>query len=86
MSPSELNMVGGAISWDEFNSETGETWLKRLARHFPHSAWLNPVPSEWWGREPDFITVKQVKEIFPMYELTPKGVEQAIKKIRSRSI
>lgn len=86
MSPSELTMVGGAISWDEFNNETGQTWLKRLALHFPYSAWLNPVPSEWWGREPDFITVSQVKEIFPMYELTPEGLQQAIKKIRVKSI
>lgn len=86
MSPSELTMAGGAISWDEFNNETGETWLRRLARHFPYSAWLNPVPSEWWGREPDFTTVTMVRDIFPMFELNPKGLEQAIKKIRVKSI
>lgn len=86
MSPSELTMVGGAISWDEFNNESGQTWLKRLALHFPYSVWLNPVPSGWWGRDPDFTTVRQVGEIFPMYELTPKGLEQAIKRIRVKSI
>ena len=82
MSPSELTMVGGAISWDEFNTETGQTWLKRLARHFPYSVWLNPVPLKWWGREPDFSTINTVKAIFPMYELNPKGLEQAVEKIR----
>jgi uncharacterized protein with von Willebrand factor type A (vWA) domain len=85
MSPSELTVVGGAISWDDFNAETGVTWLRRVARHFPYAVWLNPVPAAWWGREPNFTSIPIVEDILPMYELSPKGLEKAIKKIRAKS-
>ena len=85
MAPSELTKIGGAIAWDQYNKETGITWLKRLARHFPYSIWLNPVPSSFWGREPDFVTVNMIRDIFPMFELNPRGLEQGIKKIRTKN-
>lgn len=84
MSPDELTKVGGAITWNEFNRETGVTWLKRLARHFPYSVWLNPIPATLWGKDPYHVTVSTIEAIFPMYELTPKGLEQAVRKIRSK--
>lgn len=85
MSPDELTKKGGAITWNEFNKETGITWLKRLARHFPYSVWLNPTPATLWGSEPYHVTVPSVKAIFPMYELNPKGLEQAVRQIRSKN-
>lgn len=84
MSPDELTKKGGAITWNEFNKETGVTWLKRLARHFPYSVWLNPIPAVLWGTDPHYVTVPIIKNIFPMYELNPKGLEQAVRKIRFR--
>lgn len=82
MAPSELLMAGGAIAWNEYNKEPGQVWLKRLARHFPYSVWLNPVPAALWGKEPRYDTIPLVQEIYPMFELTPEGLEQAIKKIK----
>jgi uncharacterized protein with von Willebrand factor type A (vWA) domain len=86
MAPSELTMVGGGISWNEYNKEPGQDWLKRLARHFPYTVWLNPVPKANWRREPDFISIPMVQEIFSMFELTPGGLEQAIKRLRRKTI
>jgi len=84
MASSELTDVGGIIDWSaEYNSETGLTWLGRVARHFPYCIWLNPVPEYMWGSgEPKFVTIKMVGEIFPMFELTPNGIEQAVKRLR----
>lgn len=82
MGQNELYAVGGAIEWAERNEIPGIIWLKRLARHFTYSVWLNPVPVKYWGRKPDFVTIAPIREIFPMYELTPEGLEQAIKRLK----
>lgn len=82
MSKSEMLLPGGAIAWNEFNKEPGQIWLKRLAKHFPHSVWLNPVPLNDWDKHRGRITISITKDIFSMYELTPEGLEQALKKIK----
>lgn len=84
MSPDELIKRGGAITWNEFNKETGVTWLRRLARHFPYSVWLNPIPADLWGTEPHYVTIPIIESIFSMYELNPKGLERAVRQIRSK--
>lgn len=86
MSEPELTHVGGAVSMNEFNKEPGLVWLKRFARHFPYSVWLNPVPKANWGKEPGHTTVPLVEKIFPMFELTPAGLEQAVTRIRLKNL
>jgi len=84
MAPSELTMAGGAIDWEVENDQPGLFWLERLAKHFPYSVWLNPIPVAHW----DFIlgqyTINWIKKIFPMFELTPEGLEQALKKLKTK--
>lgn len=84
MAPSELLVPGGNIFWDVVNNEKGVTWLERIARQFPHNVWLNPIPSEYWDRTWGYQTIKVVRGIFPMYELTTDGLDQAIKKLMVR--
>lgn len=84
MAPSEILVACGAIAWNEFNKEPGQVWLKRLVRRFPYSVWLNPVPEAKWVSEPNYFTFSLVWEIFPMFELTPEGLEQAIKKPKGK--
>lgn len=86
MSETELTVPGGAVAMNEFNKEPGLVWLKRMARHFPYSVWLNPVPIARWGEEPGYGTIPLVQKIFPMFELTPAGLEQAIKRIRRKIV
>jgi uncharacterized protein with von Willebrand factor type A (vWA) domain len=49
--------------------------LKLLAQTFSHSAWLNPLPARMWHYTP---TIRAISEIFPMFELTLDGLEQAV--------
>jgi len=86
MAPSELTMIGGAIDWNNMDNEPGLVWLERIVKHFPHAVWLNPIPSQWW--EPRLYygayTISLVRKLFPMFELTLDGLEQAIKQLKAR--
>ncbi|MFZ5634669.1 MAG: vWA domain-containing protein [Bacillota bacterium] len=84
MAPSELLMVGGALDWGVENDETGEVWLRRLASHFTHSVWLNPIPEYMWPPvgERSYDTIGIIRGIFPMFELTVEGLERAINKLK----
>lgn len=78
MAPSELAMVGGAIDYHQHNDEPGWVWLERLAHRFPARAWLNPVPGAWWDRVHGARTLGAVRTIFPMYELSLDGLDEAV--------
>lgn len=82
MAPSELTMVGGAIDWSISNNEPGIYWLQRIAAHFDHSIWLNPIPSNFWNRTTGSYTISLIRDIFPMYELTLEGLDMGIKKLK----
>ncbi|MCL6635445.1 MAG: VWA domain-containing protein [Peptococcaceae bacterium] len=84
MAPSELTMAYGAINWEADNEEPGIVWLERLARHFPYSAWLNPIPAGYWDRTEGSYTINLIRNIFPMFELTPEGLEQAVKTLKAK--
>ena len=81
MAPSELLEPDGIIFWESVNDEPGITWLQRLARKFPYSVWLNPIREQYWESIYGSETIKMVRDIFPMYELTLEGLDQAIKKL-----
>jgi uncharacterized protein len=75
MSPWELSHPRGAIDWSARQSESGWTWLAGIREHFPHSAWINPIAEREWDITYGAETIGMVREIFPMYELTVKGLE-----------
>ena len=72
MYPGELLDRYGAIQWDERNEEPGLTHLRRLAAHFRHAAWLNPMRERLW--EAPSVTI--VRNVFPMYPLSVAGVAE----------
>lgn len=74
MSPYELTHAGGAIDFFHFNRDTGLSWLRRLRERCPNSVWLNPEPKRIW-RAP---SVRLIREVFPMYELTLDGLARAV--------
>jgi len=84
MGPGELLMPYGALDWGAENEEPGLIWLKRLAEHFEHSVWLNPIPKAHWEMVEGARTIKLIGEVFPMYELTLDGLNAAIKKLRAK--
>ncbi len=83
MAPSELLRPGGNIDWYLNNEQPGIWWLRRLKTHFIRSIWLNPIERDWWGSVSGAYTIAQVREVFPMHELTVEGLETGIKKLRA---
>lgn len=84
MAPSELLAPNGIIFWEESNEDPGLTWLQRIAHKFPYSIWLNPLPEKYWDTIYGAQTIQIVREVFPMFELTLEGLDQAIKKLMVR--
>jgi uncharacterized protein with von Willebrand factor type A (vWA) domain len=84
MAPSELTMPGGSIDWYYGNDEPGITWLRRIAAHFNHAVWLNPIPAPYWDRTIGSYTITIIRDVFPMFELTVEGLEGAIRKLKVR--
>ena len=46
MSPFEIAVPGGAN--EDWNAESGETWLRRLAETWPDHLWIHPEPQRHW--------------------------------------
>lgn len=85
MAVGELTMVDGIIYWGMTNEQPGIWWLQRTAEHFEHTVWLNPIPKAYWSssnRSIGAYTISLIRNIFPMYELTLEGLEQAIQKLK----
>ena len=82
MAPRELLTPGGSIDYYYHNDEPGITWLQRIANHFSHAAWLNPIPYSFWDTATGSYTISIIREIFPMYSLTVEGLEEAIQKLK----
>ncbi|TFH38031.1 MAG: VWA domain-containing protein, partial [Chrysiogenales bacterium] len=76
MAPSELTWVNGAIDYWYHNDTPGLVWLERFKEKFKDIIWLNPLPSRSWGYVP---TIRMVREIFPMFELTLDGLDEGVK-------
>jgi len=75
MAPYELMASDGSIHIEERSGMPSIECLNLLAKTFPHSVWLNPVPATMW----DYTrTIGAIREIFPMFELTIDGLEQAV--------
>jgi len=73
----ELMNRHGAIEYYWMNETPGIIWLKRLAEHFTHCIWLNPDNPRFWIHP----TTQRIRQIFPMFQLTVEGVNQAVKKL-----
>jgi hypothetical protein len=84
MANSELLSRYGVIWWGEVNEDPGIEWLRRLRGHFDHSVWLNTIPADEWDRAYGSTTIRLVREVFPMFELTVDGLTAAIKKLMVR--
>ena len=56
----------------------GIEWLRKFKQRCPASIWLNPDPTHWW----DHPTVSAIGKLFPMYELTVGGLQQAVSVLR----
>ena len=58
---------------------SGEEWLKSVKRHYKKVVWLNPKMAP--GNAPWREVETAVKQMFPMYKLSVKGLDQAMTKL-----
>jgi len=82
MSPYELEQPGGSV--EHWNDESGRVWVERLLRAWPHAAWLNPVPEDQWGWTTSIQNIQRIMD-GRMYPVTIAGLEQAMRKLATRS-
>lgn len=75
MAPYELMATDGSIHVEERSGRPSIERLKFIAETFNHSVWLNPVPAQQWNYT---ATIRYIREIFPMFELTLDGLEAAV--------
>ena len=57
--------------------------IKSIAYKFKKSVWLNPEPLRYW---PHTYTIQVMKELVPMFPLTPAGIERAVRAMNTKSI
>jgi len=75
MAPYELMASDGSIYMNERSGNPSIRQLMFLSKTFPHSVWLNPVLSEMWHYTQ---TINAIQQVFPMFELSLDGLENAI--------
>ncbi|MDX9787823.1 MAG: hypothetical protein RBT11_13650 [Desulfobacterales bacterium] len=75
MAPYELMASDGSIMVDERSGRPSLEQLKLLATTFSHAVWLNPMSKRVWGGG---YTINVIRNIFPMFELSIDGLEQAV--------
>jgi uncharacterized protein with von Willebrand factor type A (vWA) domain len=75
MAPYELMATDGSIHIEERSTRPSYERLKFIAENFKYSIWINPkLQSEWSYTR----TIGVIREIFPMFELTLDGLENAV--------
>ncbi len=75
MAPYELMATDGSIHIEERSGLPSYRRLQFISETFPHSIWLNPKMEGQW---PYTRTISMIREIFPMFELTLDGLENAV--------
>jgi len=64
----------------ELSRSSQESW-QQLADHFQRMAWLNPMRESIWHTS---MTCSVLMRMFPMFGLTPDGIEEAVLEMNRR--
>jgi hypothetical protein len=81
MAPYELFNRNGSIYYST-QTDPSIKKLEFLAKTFKHSAWLNPKYEYTWSHT---MTIDAIRMIFPMFEITLKGLEKAVEHLTSKN-
>lgn len=81
MAPYELMGTDGSIYVGERSGRPSLERLKFIAETFTHALWINPVMADEWSYT---RTIMQIREIFPMFELTLDGLEKAVTQMMTK--
>lgn len=74
----ELTEAGDTGINNNFNTISGEAWMRRLVDHYRNAVWLNPERESYWHLT---RTVHMLRDIMGgrMFPLTLSGLERAMK-------
>ena len=75
MAPYELMAQNGSIYFGDHSGKPSIERLRFIAKTFPHSVWLNPVPAHEWHYT---HSINVIRGIIPMFELTLEGLGKAV--------
>ena len=64
----------------ELNRTSRETY-NAMKEHFKKIVWLNPEPKRYWHHT---FSIQVIKEMVDMYELTPRGIEEAVQSMNRK--
>lgn len=64
----------------ELNSYSIES-IKAIGQKFKKAVWLNPEPLKYW---PYTYTIQVIKDLVPMFPLTPAGIERAVQAMNKK--
>ncbi|MCL4234265.1 MAG: hypothetical protein KJ042_07085, partial [Deltaproteobacteria bacterium] len=84
MSPYELTHPRGAIDYATPQSNSGLAWLRRIKDNFAHTVWINPIAEDEWNVSYGTFTLNMIREQIPMFEMSVRGLEGAVKELMSR--
>ena len=85
MAPEELEGYGGSISNYTGRQQLPATyWFKRIADRFPHSVWLNPIPSAHWDTVYGQYTLNRIREFFTMEDMTLGGIKRMVEHLSEK--
>ena len=73
----DTTLIYITIYYYEHNHKAGLVRLKQITDHFSHCVWLSPEPPRFWNHP----TCLMIGKVFPMFELTLDGLQQAVKKL-----
>jgi hypothetical protein len=75
MAPYELMATDGSIHIEARSGRPSYERLRFISDTFPRSVWINPKMADEWSYT---RSIHAIREIFPMYELTLDGLEEAV--------
>ncbi len=85
MAPEELEARGGAIdNYYDFSRPPSLHWLKGLSERFPHACWLNPIPRDHWDRVHGAYTLKRIRGLFHMEDMTLGGIKGMVEHLSEK--
>ena len=86
MAPEELMSPFGSITGFDLNdSRPSIHWLNRIATRFKYTCWLNPISKERWGGNYGAFTLKRIRGVFHMEDLTLGGIKGMVEFLSDKS-
>lgn len=79
MAPWELFHDQGALDWTTQQRRPSIRTLEALAERFPARVWINPIPRRWWARSGGGPTIRAIRDVVPMVDLSLPGIEEAVR-------